>query len=336
MVLEKLRGWGIVLSILVALPLLLFIIDPSQIIQTVQSVSSKYDVGKIAGKSISYTDFQEAVERYSRVSELITGNSSSSEQQQKQVRDAVWQNFLDKNLFIKNAQAAGISVGKAEILDLTNGENVSPVIASLFSDANGNFSSESLMGFLQNVEDGDANAKLIWDYIKDAVVTSQYYNKYNALFTNTNIQNALQVNRAIAENNTTANVEFVMSPFTFMTDSTVVVSDQEIKAFYDNHKEFFKQKATVRKNNIKRMKEALCAAMIATGHDDKAGLSAGDFTLKVQNNGGVQPLKITGDVPPSMMKVIYEPDNERIREYLKENNADWAHLEERGRHLAIK
>ena len=46
-VLEKLRGWGIVLSILVALPLLLFIIDPSQIIQTVQSVSSKYDVGKI-------------------------------------------------------------------------------------------------------------------------------------------------------------------------------------------------------------------------------------------------------------------------------------------------
>ena len=52
-VLEKLRGWGIVLSILVALPLLLFIIDPSQIIQTVQSVSSKYDVGKIGGKSVS-------------------------------------------------------------------------------------------------------------------------------------------------------------------------------------------------------------------------------------------------------------------------------------------
>ena len=111
--------------------------------------------------------------------------------------------------------------------------------------------------------------------------------------------------------------------------------DAEAKAL-DAEAEFFKQKATVRKNNIKRMKEALCAAMIATGHDDKAGLSAGDFTLKVQNNCGVQPLKITGDVPPSMMKVIYEPDNERIREYLKENSADWAHLEERGRHLAIK
>ena len=244
MVLEKLRGWGIVLSILVALPLLLFIIDPSQIIQTVQSVSSRYDVGKIGGKSISYSDFQEAVDKYSRVHELLSGSSASNEQQQKQVRDAVWQNFLDRNLFIKNAQAAGINVGKAEILDLTNGENISPVIASLFSDAEGNFSSAGLKNFLQNVEDGDANAKLIWDYLKEAVVTAQYYNKYSALFAQSNIQNALQVSNMIADNNTTSNVEFVMSPFSFVTDSTVVVSDKEIKAFYDGHKDFFNRKAT--------------------------------------------------------------------------------------------
>lgn len=111
--------------------------------------------------------------------------------------------------------------------------------------------------------------------------------------------------------------------------------DAEAKAL-DAEAEFFKEKATVRKNNIKRMKEALCAALIATGHDDKAGLAAGEFTLKVQNNGGIQPLKITGDVPSNMMKIIYEPDNDKIREFLKDNECEWAHLEERGKHLAIK
>ncbi|MBQ6762672.1 MAG: SurA N-terminal domain-containing protein [Bacteroidales bacterium] len=242
-VLEKLRGWGIFLSILVALPLLLFIIDPSQIIQTVQSVSSKYDVGKIGGKSISYTDYQQEVEKYSRISEMLSGTSSTSEQQQKQIRDAVWQNLVDQNLFIKNAQAAGINVGKAEIMDLTNGENVSPVIASLFVDENGAFSSERLVDFLQNVDE-DENSKAIWNYLQEAMITSQYYNKYNALFANSNIQNAIQVNRSIADNNTTADVEFVMSPFTFATDSTVVVSDKEITDFYNNHKDFFKQNAT--------------------------------------------------------------------------------------------
>ena len=243
-VLEKLRGWGIVLSILVALPLLLFIIDPSQIIQTVQSVSSKYDVGKIGGNSVSYTDFQAEVDRYTRINELLSGNSATSEQQQKQIRDAVWQRLVDENLFIKNAKAAGINVGKDEIMDLTNGENVSPIIASMFVDENGNFSNDRLVDFLRSVEEGDENAKTIWAYLQETLLRNQYYNKYNALFANSNVVNALQVNRTIADNNTTANVDFVMVPFSYATDTTVVVSDKEIKDFYDSHKKFFKQKAS--------------------------------------------------------------------------------------------
>ena len=102
--------------------------------------------------------------------------------------------------------------------------------------------------------------------------------------------------------------------------------------------DFFKHKAQIRKNNVARMKEALCAALIATGHDDKAGLTAGEFTLKVQNNGGVAPLVITGEVPDSFMRVITEPDKGLIREYIEEHggDCDFAYLEERGRHLVIK
>ena len=243
-VLEKLRGWGIVLSILVALPLLLFIIDPSQIIQTVQSVSSKYDVGKIGGKSVSYTDFQAEVDRMTRIQELMSGTTSSSEEQQQQLRNAVWQQLVEENLFIKNAKAAGINVGKDEIMDLTNGETVSPVIASLFVDENGLFSNARLVDFLRNVEEGDENAKAIWAYLQEQIVTNQFFNKYNALFMNSNVENALQVNKAIADNNTTADVDFVMVPFSYATDSTVVVSDKEIRDYYDNHKKFFEQKAT--------------------------------------------------------------------------------------------
>ena len=111
--------------------------------------------------------------------------------------------------------------------------------------------------------------------------------------------------------------------------------EAEAKAM-DEEAEFFKRKASVRKNNIKRMKDALCSALIATGHDGKEGLAAGAFTLKVQNNGGMAPLKITGDVPEDMQKITVEPDSEKIREYLKDHEADWAHFEERGRHLSIK
>ena len=95
----------------------------------------------------------------------------------------------------------------------------------------------------------------------------------------------------------------------------------------------FADKAKVRKNNIKRMKEALMIAMERLGKKD---LPAGAFTFKIQKNGGLQPLKIDGEVPQNMTKVIVEPDNDKIREYLKDNTCDWAHLEERGRHIVIK
>ena len=95
----------------------------------------------------------------------------------------------------------------------------------------------------------------------------------------------------------------------------------------------FADKANIRKNNIKRMKDALKLAMESAGTDQ---IAAGAFTIKLQKNGGLQPLKIDGDVPESMTKVIVEPDTERIREYLKDNECEWAHLEERGKHIVIK
>lgn len=95
----------------------------------------------------------------------------------------------------------------------------------------------------------------------------------------------------------------------------------------------FADKAKVRENHIKRMKEALQNAMEVAGTDS---LAAGAFTIKLQKNGGLQPLIITGEVPQNMTKVIVEPDNEKIREFLKDNEVEWAHLEERGKHVVIK
>lgn len=95
----------------------------------------------------------------------------------------------------------------------------------------------------------------------------------------------------------------------------------------------FAQKRDIRKNNVKRMKEALMWAM---DQMDVKEMPAGDYTIKVVKNGGMQPMVIDGEVPDNMTKVTVEPDNTKIREFLKENTCEWAHLEERGRHIAIK
>ena len=95
----------------------------------------------------------------------------------------------------------------------------------------------------------------------------------------------------------------------------------------------FADKAKVRENNIKRMKEALQTVMES---QDMTEMAAGAFTIKLQKNGGLQPLVIDGEVPQNMTKVIVEPDGDKIREFLKDNTCEWAHLEERGKHIVIK
>ena len=97
----------------------------------------------------------------------------------------------------------------------------------------------------------------------------------------------------------------------------------------------FKLKADLRKASIKRMKNALKIAMERLGVKE---IPAGDYTIKLQKNGGKLSMDVDKDrVPDSYMRVIYEPDNELIRKDLESGKElPFARLNERGTHVVIK
>lgn len=246
-VLEKIRvKFGLAASIIIALGLLSFILDPSQIITSLQSMSSKYDVGEINGKAISYTDFQAEVQEMTTINELVSGSSAQGQEAQVQARNAAWQNLVYKNLFVKKAQAAGLVVGEKEVVELTTGDNLSPLVAQnpVFFDETGAFSKTQVSNFVQSLDaDATGNLRLYWNYLQNSILYSQYAEKYNSLFTEGSFVNALQLRNEIAQNNNTTDVDFVVIPFGIQPDSTVVVTEAEIKDYYAKHKSFFKQPA---------------------------------------------------------------------------------------------
>ena len=237
---------GMAVSIIIALALLSFIIDPQTLETAFNAMSSRNDVGVINGKTISYLDFQQDVDKFTTINDMVTGSSAQSEQQQEQVRNAAWQSLLDRYLFVKNAKAAGIRVGEEEMKDLLAGDMISPVVSQnpAFMDENGNFSKEALQNLINNIsQDQTGRLKEYWNYIQNTVYTQQFYAKYGSLFTNSNFQNPLMLRRAIAENNNTTNVDFVMVP-NYGMDTTVKVSGDEIRKYYESHKNMFKQNAS--------------------------------------------------------------------------------------------
>lgn len=237
---------GMAVSIIIALALLSFIIDPQTLETAFNAMSSRNDVGVINGKTISYLDFQQDVDKFTTINEMVTGSSAQSEQQQEQVRNAAWQSLLDRYLFIKNAKAAGIRVGEEEMKNLLAGDMISPVVSQnpAFMDESGNFSKDALQNLINNIsQDQTGRLKEYWNYIQNTVYTQQFYAKYGSLFTNSNFQNPLMLRRAIAENNNTTNVDFVMVP-NYGMDTTVKVSGDEIRKYYESHKNMFKQNAS--------------------------------------------------------------------------------------------
>lgn len=247
-VLEKIRvKLGVFITVVIALALLSFIIDPTTLEAVSNSMSSRNDVGEINGKDIRYQDFEKDVEYFTALSEMSTGTSARTEEQLEAIRNAAWQSLIDKYLFLRNAKAAGITVGEAEMVDLTTGDMVSPFISQdpTFMDESGNFSKDRLVQLVQNIHsDQSGSIRMYWDYLQNTIYTQQYYAKYGSLFTRGNFTNPLMLAKEIEENNNTTDVEFVMVPYGFQTDSTIVVSDSEINRYYKAHKEQYRQQAS--------------------------------------------------------------------------------------------
>ena len=91
-------------------------------------------------------------------------------------------------------------------------------------------------------------------------------------------------------------------------------------------------------NKTEWLKVKLMDAMIAVGKDED-GIKTDRFIFKVKTAGGVEKLVTDPEKVPEEFKkktIVIEDDNDKIREYLKDHNVDWARLLPRKRSLQIK
>ncbi len=243
-VLEKIRvKFGILITVLVALALLSFILDPSTLRNFMQMASNDNKVGEMAGKNISYKDFYQEFDRFSKLAEM-SGQSVNDEQAQAGLRDAAWQEIFDENVFIPAVEKAGIAVSDGEMFDLTQGSEISQILVQqgMFSDENGNFNRAALAQFVQSVDnDETGNSAAYWNYLESSIYKAQLYSKYASLVGASSVMNKVEKARSVNENNVTADLDYVMVPVGFEEDSTINVSREEIKAYYDARKNLMKQ-----------------------------------------------------------------------------------------------
>ncbi len=218
-VLQKMRDkFGLAISIIIALSLLYFIAPMDDLMNMFGS--RKTTVGVISDKKISYEDFNAETERFKTIARM-NGNNVNEEDN---FRNMAWDYLLSRYLLVENAKEAGITVGDVELVNQIN-ENVPK---------------ENLEALINGASE-QVEYEMYWKHLQNSINIQQYVSKYASLFVNGAVCNKLLAQAEMAFNNSTADVDYVEYMYPYVTDTTIVVKDSEIKNYYNAHKENYKQ-----------------------------------------------------------------------------------------------
>lgn len=247
-VLEKIRvQLGIFITVLIAIALISFIVDPSTLQSAISMFSSRNDVGKMNGQGITYMEYSRKMESIKNLQQAITGAAALDEEAQEAVEQGTWQVFLKDLVYMPAMEKAGIRLGNEEKFDMVQGRDISPVLLNdpVFFGEDGVFDRARLTQIVQSAsaEPGGIPA-MYWNFVRENMETDRYFTKYASLLEKSNVVNAVELRRNMEENNIAATVSFVLVPISFARDTTIKVTQQEIRKFYDEHKHLYRQEAT--------------------------------------------------------------------------------------------
>lgn len=255
--LQTLRNAGPLLIIIVGLALFAFIAgDALRIFQTPQGAQA---VGSIDGEDVSATEYQELYDEYSSIMQTLRGGMPLTEAEQLAIKDEVWANYVQTKLIYKEAEKIGLTVSEAEITDIVSRGEL-PILRQSPFVRQGEFDYEFLTEFLTEYENNKNKNDLAyvqqnkplydyWRFIEKNIKNDLLISKYQALVANSFISNPVVAESNFNDNNVTYNAEIMSFPYSAISDSTISVSDNDVKAAYDEIKSFYKY--PVESRNIK-------------------------------------------------------------------------------------
>lgn len=253
-ILGKIRSRGVLLMIIVGLALFAFIIGDALTQGSSYFNKSRETVAEIAGEKININDYSAMIDQMVEVYKIETGQSDLSEEINSQLRTSVWENLVNEKLINAEAAKMGLTVSAEELSDYLIGNKIHPLISQrrAFSGEDGQFSRPMLVQFLNSLEQTPENdemrqqiAKLknYWLFWEKTVKNAVLQEKYNALIAKTVTANSLDAKMIFEASKTSVDVNYVVQPYFAIADSTVKVTNSEIKERYNKQKELYKQEA---------------------------------------------------------------------------------------------
>jgi len=227
---------------LIALSLIGFILMDAFVGRGMNMGNANGSVGKVNGEKIERTDFEKKIN-------LQAAMYGQQAPQRDQLVSSVWDQTVDEIVMNQEYQKVGLQFTAKELNDVLFGANPPQWLSQQFTDPKtGQFDVNQAKQYFAQIkkQKNNPNLEMFNGAYMQPTIDQALRMKYMALLSNTSFIPKWMAEKTLADQNAVARFSYVSVPYTTVNDSSVKVTDDDIKTYINQHKESFKQDEAVR------------------------------------------------------------------------------------------
>ncbi len=302
--LGKIRSKGILLIIIIGLGLFAFIAEEAfRSCNGIKGQNSQ-QIGEVLGEKIYVQDFQKLLEEYQDAMKLTMRTDNLSEDQLNQLKDQVWQQLVSERVMKEDCKKLGLTVTEDELQNVLNdGTNQLLTQTPFVNQQTGRFDVSILKQFIDAYRKAEASnnsqqldqmrpAYNYWLFVEKNLRTQLLAQKYQSLLANCVLSNKVEAKMAFNEENEEAQIQLASIAYNTIKDADIKVTDEELKAKYEELKPAFRQQQETRDVKMVDVQVKASATDRAQLQKDMAGYQkqlaeAADPTQVVSKSGSM-------------------------------------------------
>lgn len=302
--LGKIRSKGILLIIIIGLGLFAFIAEEAfRSCNGIKGQNSQ-QIGEVLGEKNYVQDFQKLLEEYQDAMKLTMRTDNLSEDQLNQLKDQVWQQLVSERVMKEDCKKLGLTVTEDELQNVLNdGTNQLLTQTPFVNQQTGRFDVSILKQFIDAYRKAEASnnsqqldqmrpAYNYWLFVEKNLRTQLLAQKYQSLLANCVLSNNVEAKMAFNEENEEAQIQLASIAYNTIKDADIKVTDEELKAKYEELKPAFRQQQETRDVKMVDVQVKASATDRAQLQKDMAGYqkqlaAAADPTQVVSKSGSM-------------------------------------------------
>lgn len=236
---NKIRERSGIAVVVIAASLILFIVG-GDILGSQALFGGSQTVGEIAGETIDYKDFQLKLDQARQAFEAQSGRAASEAEQQS-LREQVWNQYLIDYAYKKEFDALGLKVSNEELVDMVQGNNVSPAVQQSFTNPQtGVFDKTQVITYLKNLKNLQPEQQQAWQNFEKSLAQDRLRQKYENLLRLGSYVTRAEAEKEYQAQTTKASLRYLFVPFYSVVDTTIKVTDSQLEDYLAKHKDEYK------------------------------------------------------------------------------------------------